>query len=102
MEETRTESGMKRKQRKKIVRDYDEDFRTYERLAAQGIPVTVSATWVSSFLGISKTCLCEWRQKGLGPKWYRLGTLIKYDFKDIIDYFQNGEGKPPKEFLPLY
>lgn len=91
-----TANGIRGKHR--MIRDYDEDFHVYEKLSAQGIPVPVAPSWVSAFFGLSKVCLCEWRQKGIGPKWYRIGRSIRYDFKDVIDYFQNGEQQPPKEF----
>lgn len=83
---------------KSLKRTHDEDYDIYCVLVAKGVPVLVKTAWVSSFLGVSITALMEWRKKGIGPKWHRFGKTIRYDFADLLDYFQNGEQRPPKEF----
>lgn len=88
--------------RRKVNRDYDEDFKIYSELASKGVPVPVSSTWLCAFLGLSPSCLAQWRRKGIGPKWGRIGKTIRYEFADILDYFQNGEQRPPKEFPNIF
>lgn len=41
------------------------------------------------FLGLSVRTLELWRQKGLGPKYLRLGHSIRYDIDDLNAYLRS-------------
>lgn len=40
----------------------------------------------SPYVGASAKTLANWRSLGLGPKWIRVGRLVKYDPADIEEW----------------
>lgn len=40
----------------------------------------------AAFLGLSSSTLANWRVRGEGPRFYRLGGYIRYDRSDLIAF----------------
>ncbi len=45
-------------------------------------------TQLCEWLGITKACARAWRRRGVGPKWIKVGRLIRYD-EDAIAQWLN-------------
>jgi hypothetical protein len=52
----------------------------------------------AAYLGVADQTLANWRYLGKGPRFYRVGQLIKYDERDLDDYLEGvaveGERSP--------
>ena len=50
----------------------------------------------SRFLGVDKITMAEWRSKGIGPRFRRIGARIVYGVQQLIDFVEqhplNGSG----------
>ena len=46
------------------------------------------ADGASQFLGIDKTTLAEWRSKGVGPRFRRIGARIVYGVQELIEFVE--------------
>lgn len=44
---------------------------------------------VATQLGVSKHTLRNWRQKGTGPPWYKMGHAVRYKGRDIDKYLES-------------
>ena len=42
----------------------------------------------AQFLGVSVRTLQNWRRKGIGPKWYKVGRLVRYARADLYDFLR--------------
>ena len=50
---------------------------------------------VARTLGIGEATLASWRRRGVGPRWYRIGRLIKYARTDLLEWIEaqaHGDG----------
>lgn len=57
----------------------------------QEIPTSLDEKQLSNTLGISIKTAQSWRQKGIGPAWYRLGKrLVRYRAEDVTAFIENG------------
>jgi predicted DNA-binding transcriptional regulator AlpA len=45
------------------------------------------------YLGVARHSLYEWRVKGTGPPWFRLGKKIKYRPEDVEDWIAEQQEK---------
>lgn len=43
----------------------------------------VSASEAADYLGLAEQTLTNWRYRGRGPRFYRVGQLVKYDRADL-------------------
>lgn len=44
----------------------------------------------SAFLGLADQTLANWRYLGKGPRFYRVGQLVKYDERDLDAWLEAG------------
>lgn len=40
----------------------------------------------AEFLGVTVKCLQNWRWRNVGPRWIKLGRLIRYDVEEVKAY----------------
>jgi hypothetical protein len=52
-------------------------------------------------LGVSVRALEEWRARGVGPVYYRLGRLIQYKASDLDAFVASSRVEPEQFTLPL-
>lgn len=52
---------------------------------------------VAKFLHVALETVRKWRRTGKGPRWSKLGDLVRYDPQDVIDWrdAQPKGGRPP-------
>ena len=48
---------------------------------------------VAEYLGIPRRTLGQWRYKGTGPRYRRVGRYIRYVPSDLISWLQEQEGR---------
>lgn len=52
----------------------------------------------AKYLGVSRRAVESWRQRGLGPSYLKIGSLVRYTIEDLDTYLDsarvvpNGEG----------
>ena len=59
---------------------------TPTKAAAPEIPVPrrmVSEVAIETRYGISRRTLQRWRLQGRGPRFYKLGRIVRYDLRDV-------------------
>jgi hypothetical protein len=44
--------------------------------------------FASGYLGVTEQTLANWRYQGTGPRYYRVGALVKYDVADLDRYLE--------------
>jgi hypothetical protein len=52
-------------------------------------PVLFSDVDLSRHLGVSVACLRKWRIRGMGPRWIKLGALVRYRLVDVDTYLDS-------------
>lgn len=53
------------------------------------LPKLLTSTEVAKMLGVAPSTLCRWRQQGLGPRVYWLGSATpRYSEDDIIEWLE--------------
>ncbi len=57
-------------------------------LASDGIGELVDEPSLAKRLNVSRSTLQSWRYTGRGPRWIKLGRLIRYRVRDIDDYLE--------------
>lgn len=55
--------------------------------ATLGTPIEVS-----KYLQIPETSLRQWRHKGTGPKWTRVGKHVRYRWTDVERWLESQAG----------
>jgi len=50
-------------------------------------PTLLSEYQASAFLSITRRCIQDWRLRGTGPKYYRLGRSVRYVLSDLQQWF---------------
>jgi predicted DNA-binding transcriptional regulator AlpA len=53
----------------------------------------LSAKRVARTLGIEEDTLALWRRRSYGPRWYKVGRLIKYGESDIKEWLASQQGQ---------
>jgi len=48
----------------------------------------------AEILGTSVGTLKSWRSRGLGPKWVKLGTAVRYDVEELLDFIKRNTRVP--------
>lgn len=64
----------------------------------QGTLITAKA--VSEYLGITTQALANMRANGRGPKFYRVGSAIRYDRADIMAWLESNQHVSTDEYAP--
>jgi hypothetical protein len=41
---------------------------------------------LADMLGVTPTQLCWWRKRNVGPRWFKVGTCIRYDRKHLAEW----------------
>lgn len=77
------------------------NFEIYKEMVAEGKHVVVTSKFIADFMGVTPMCICNWRRNGLGPKYRQIGKTVRYDFRDFLDWLQDGE-KNPKAFPDIF
>lgn len=49
----------------------------------------------ATFLNVSVRCLEEWRRRGSGPRWTKVGRRVIYRFADLDAYLARGDQRTP-------
>lgn len=49
-----------------------------------------SSREASAYLGLAEQTLANWRYLGKGPRYYRVGQLVKYDERDLDLWLEAG------------
>ncbi len=42
----------------------------------------------AAYLGITRTCIYEWRARGMGPRYYKLQRQLRYKLEDLEEFLQ--------------
>jgi excisionase family DNA binding protein len=55
----------------------------------------VARRWLNSqeaaeYLGLKNQTLANWRYLGKGPRYFRVGQLVKYDERDLEEWLEAG------------
>ena len=58
------------------------------------IEVLWKPTDLADFLGLPETTLRQWRHKGYGPRFVRLGKHVRYRPEDVRDWLDEQETDP--------
>ena len=46
----------------------------------------VKAHEAAEFLGVPETTLRQWRYRGVGPRWIKVESMVRYDYDDLEAY----------------
>ncbi len=57
-------------------------------LVTSGFGDLVDELMLAARLGVSRSTLQSWRYSGRGPRWIKLGRLIRYRVADVDAYLQ--------------
>ncbi len=49
----------------------------------------------AAHLKVSVRCLEDWRKRGVGPKWRKVGKRVIYQISDVDAYLDQGDETPP-------
>ena len=49
---------------------------------------------VAEILGVSAGTLRWWRCVGIGPKWYKIGGLVRYTMRDVEEFIHKSKRYP--------
>ncbi len=52
-------------------------------------PALLSDAELAKYLGVSVAALRKWRVNGTGPRWIKLGALVRYRLSDVHEYLDN-------------
>jgi excisionase family DNA binding protein len=52
-------------------------------------PQLLSTKEAARLLGIHYNTMCKWRIRGIGPRFVKVGTAIRYRESDIEEWLQN-------------
>ncbi|MGS1120707.1 helix-turn-helix transcriptional regulator [Rhodanobacter sp. UC4436_H3] len=61
----------------------------YEKLLSSA-PVRVTTKVAAEYLGVSVRTLEDWRAKGKGPKYMRIGHRIRYEISELDTFIAAG------------
>lgn len=61
----------------------------YEKLLSSA-PVRVTTKVAAEYLGVSVRTLEDWRAKGSGPKYVRIGHRIRYEVGELDAFIAEG------------
>jgi hypothetical protein len=62
----------------------------------------MNETEVSKFLGVSLACVRRWRLFGLGPKYRKVGHLVRYSPEAVYEWFnKQPTGGDGQRFEPV-
>lgn len=50
----------------------------------QASPIYIDTAAAADLLGLSVDTLIRWRSDKRGPRWYRLGRLVRYKRSDLL------------------
>jgi hypothetical protein len=59
----------------------------------------MSTRMVADQLGVSARTPPEWRRRGIGPRWFRVGRLVRYRAEDVAAFIRDCESGET-ELLP--
>jgi hypothetical protein len=45
-------------------------------------------------LGTTEGTLKSWRSRGVGPKWVKLGSAVRYDVEELLDFIKRNTRVP--------
>lgn len=48
----------------------------------------VTVKEVAATLGVSQSLLRDWRDEGIGPPWFRLERMIRYDKRELMEWLE--------------
>ncbi|MCU1256766.1 MAG: hypothetical protein JWM83_3065 [Candidatus Angelobacter sp.] len=48
----------------------------------------------AEMLGTTVGTLKSWRSRGLGPKWVKLGTAVRYDVEELLGFIKRNTRVP--------
>lgn len=48
---------------------------------------------LTEYLGIPKATLSQWRHRGVGPKWTRVGRHVRYRWSDVDAWLDSQTSK---------
>lgn len=54
----------------------------------------ISTKQAAEILGTSEGTLKSWRSRGVGPEWVKLGSAVRYDIADLLDYIKRNTRVP--------
>lgn len=60
-----------------------------ENQSTQNQPMSLKEKDAAKYIGVSHSTLRRWRQKGIGPKHYRLGRPYFYTIAAIEEWMKN-------------
>ena len=56
-------------------------------------PPLMSADELAAYLGQSPNTLKDWRYRGVGPRWLKVGKWVKYDPRDVDKWLEGQKRK---------
>lgn len=54
-----------------------------------GLPILYTSDQTAAYLGLDPTTLCDFRRRGLGPRFVRYGHKIRYRSDDIVAWLDS-------------
>ncbi|HEV7675914.1 MAG TPA: helix-turn-helix domain-containing protein [Candidatus Angelobacter sp.] len=58
------------------------------------MPKLISTKQAAEMLGTTVGTLKSWRSRGLGPKWVKLGSAVRYDVEELLDFIKRNTRVP--------
>jgi hypothetical protein len=59
------------------------DMETVETFSTPGVQPRLSEKQAAEYVGISVSTLRRWRKRGVGPPYFKLGSVIRYTTTDL-------------------
>lgn len=57
--------------------------------APDALPCLLDERDATAMLNVAKNTLNIWRMKGQGPKYVKLGRMVRYHSRDLLEYIEN-------------
>jgi hypothetical protein len=57
-------------------------------------PRFMSSQETARYVGVAPQTLANWRYLGRGPRFYRVGQLVKYDLRDVDSWLEQHADEP--------
>jgi hypothetical protein len=65
-----------------------------EQLRITTVKKLIPTREAAEMLGTTEGTLKSWRSRGIGPKWVKLGTAVRYDVGELLDFIKRNTRVP--------
>ena len=60
-----------------------------DKVTAQSLPSLMSDVELAAFFGVKVSTIRKWRILGTGPRWIKLGSLVRYKIDDALAFLDS-------------